>query len=152
MLLVQLEGRWLADVGFGDSFEEPLRLDEPGVQLIGGRGYRVSRAGDDWRMDQRFDTDGLAEGFLFTLEARQLDDFARQCRAFQVRADSPFRRGHICSRATPVGRVTVSDRRLIITEDGERTERSLQGEDEVAAAIAELFGFDLAGIGSAASG
>ena len=31
-LMVQLEDRWLADVGFGDSFLDPLRLDDPGEQ------------------------------------------------------------------------------------------------------------------------
>src|SRR5688500_12747402 len=29
-LLVNLKQRWIADVGFGDSFIEPLLLDEPG--------------------------------------------------------------------------------------------------------------------------
>src|SRR5215218_8366156 len=36
-LLVKLGERWLADVGFGDSFVEPLRLDERGVQTQGAR-------------------------------------------------------------------------------------------------------------------
>jgi len=35
-LLVQLEERWLADVGFGECFREPLRLDEPGEQVQPG--------------------------------------------------------------------------------------------------------------------
>jgi N-hydroxyarylamine O-acetyltransferase len=45
-LLVTLEDRWLADVGFGDSFREPLRLDERGEQGEGGLAYRVEEAGD----------------------------------------------------------------------------------------------------------
>src|SRR5258708_6478096 len=31
-LLVEMDERWLADVGFGDSFLEPLRLDRIGAQ------------------------------------------------------------------------------------------------------------------------
>jgi N-hydroxyarylamine O-acetyltransferase len=36
-LMVQLEERWLVDVGFGDSFFEPLLLDEAGEQQQGNR-------------------------------------------------------------------------------------------------------------------
>ena len=42
-LLVSLEQRWLVDVGFGDSFREPLRLDEPNEQLQGRSAYRILR-------------------------------------------------------------------------------------------------------------
>ena len=36
-LMVSLEQRWLVDVGFGDSFREPLLLDERGEQVQGSR-------------------------------------------------------------------------------------------------------------------
>ncbi len=39
--------RWLVDVGFGDSFREPLLLDEPAEQVQGARAYRIlSNASD----------------------------------------------------------------------------------------------------------
>src|SRR5262245_24517485 len=43
-LLVQMPGqpgRWLADVGFGDSFNEPLYFDGPELQEQGLRAYRL---------------------------------------------------------------------------------------------------------------
>jgi N-hydroxyarylamine O-acetyltransferase len=39
-LMVLLAERWLADVGFGDSFLEPMRLDERGPASGAGRGPR----------------------------------------------------------------------------------------------------------------
>src|SRR5262245_25380279 len=45
-LLVELEERWLADVGFGDSFLEPLRLDLHAEQVEGDRAYRIEPQGD----------------------------------------------------------------------------------------------------------
>lgn len=36
-LLVTVEDRWLVDVGFGDSFVEPLRLDSRAEQPQGKR-------------------------------------------------------------------------------------------------------------------
>src|SRR5215212_6141818 len=40
-LQVTLEERWLADVGFGDSFRDPLRLDERGEQPEGTKAFRI---------------------------------------------------------------------------------------------------------------
>ena len=45
-LLVQLEECWLADVGFGDSFIEPLRLHEPEAQVQESGAYRVMHDGE----------------------------------------------------------------------------------------------------------
>src|SRR5262245_38961852 len=45
-LLVRIpgeKGRWLADVGFGDSFEEPLRMEERGEQVQGLRSYWLDK-------------------------------------------------------------------------------------------------------------
>ncbi|HET9530927.1 MAG TPA: arylamine N-acetyltransferase, partial [Blastocatellia bacterium] len=38
-LMVSLEDRWLVDVGFGDSFRQPLLLDRRDVQKQGERSY-----------------------------------------------------------------------------------------------------------------
>ena len=42
-LVVQLKHPWLVDVGFGDSFAEPKRLDRSGPQVDHGRQYRFTR-------------------------------------------------------------------------------------------------------------
>ena len=42
-LLVQLKEPWLVDVGFGDSFTEPKRLDISGSQSDCGKDYRFTR-------------------------------------------------------------------------------------------------------------
>src|SRR4030095_11130334 len=46
--------RWLVDVGFGDSFLEPLRL-EAGEQVQGTRAYRIVLNSPYFRMEQRND-------------------------------------------------------------------------------------------------
>src|SRR5947208_842563 len=63
-LMVRLEQRWLIDVGFGDSFLEPLMLDARSEQVQDNRAYRtidegsyltLSRRDDDvWRPQLRF--------------------------------------------------------------------------------------------------
>ncbi len=51
-LLVQLEERWLADVGFGETFREPLRFADPNDQVQSGKAYRIVRDGDWWIMHE----------------------------------------------------------------------------------------------------
>lgn len=43
----------------------------------------------------------------------------------QISSESDFTRGNVCSVATPAGRVTVTDDRLIVTEAGVKHEMPL---------------------------
>jgi N-hydroxyarylamine O-acetyltransferase len=50
VLLVQLKKRWIADVGYGALFIEPLRLDDRGEQIQRNVAYRLKRCGGNWKM------------------------------------------------------------------------------------------------------
>jgi N-hydroxyarylamine O-acetyltransferase len=144
-LLVQLEDRFLADVGFGDSFIEPLRFDDPGEQARrqDGVAYRLAREGETWIMSERQPNADWTAMFQFTLTPRQLADYAEMCYWQQTSPDSSFTRKRVCSRATPQGRITLSNLKLIITQNGQRQEQALAGEDDFRAALHEYFGMDL---------
>jgi N-hydroxyarylamine O-acetyltransferase len=143
--------RWLADVGFGDSFREPLRFDDSHEQQQDGRGYRIAREGEQLTLLQRELGQSQVEGdggewerqYRFTLQPRRLGDFADMCHYHQTSPESSFTRKRVCTRATPEGRITLSDLRLIITSNGERQERLLTGEEEYRAALWEHFGIEL---------
>ena len=136
-LRVDLEEPWLADVGFGDSFREPLRL-RPGLeQAQGDRMYRIILATDDLRCEVKDESAWKLE-YLFSLEPRQLSEFGGMCRYHQTSPESPFTRKRVCSRATPEGRITLSNGKLIETRNGERQERALSDE-EWTAKLRELF-------------
>lgn len=143
-LLVTLEERWLADVGFGDSFVEPLLLDVRAEQAQGAGAFRIDeegagrlvllwkKAGGEWEPQYRFG-----------LEPHAYADYAEMCHFQQTSPESHFTRNRVCSRLTPEGRVTLSGPRLITTRGGEKVERQLAGEDEYAAALLEHFGVSL---------
>ncbi|HEV2864262.1 MAG TPA: arylamine N-acetyltransferase [Pyrinomonadaceae bacterium] len=144
-LVVNLGERWLADVGFGDSFREPLRLDERGEQRQGRSAYRVRPEGDRLVLERR---DGGADWepqYSFTLRPRAYADYAEMCRYHQTSPESHFTRGRVCTLATDGGgRVTLSGLRLITTDpDGTRRERALADEEEFAAVLREQFGVRL---------
>jgi N-hydroxyarylamine O-acetyltransferase len=142
-LLVQLKERWLADVGFGENFREPLRLDEPGEQAQVRGTYQLTQDGEAWTYWERDEAKGWLARYCFTLQPRQLADFAEMCRYQQSSPQSHFTQKRVCSLATPAGRVTLSDFRLIITGPGQRQERELANQAEHETALRNYFGIDL---------
>lgn len=139
-LLVTLEDRWLADVGFGDSFREPLRLDERGGQVEGDLAYRVEETGDGRLILARRAEGGLWKPqYRFGLEPHVFADYAEMCHFHQTSPQSHFTQNRICSLATPDGRLTLNGMKLITTRGGGREERELD-EREYAEALREIFG------------
>lgn len=143
-LMVQLEQRWLVDVGFGDSFLEPLLLDEQGEQRQGNRAYKIIQEDKHRILMRRDDGEEWQAQYRFTLRPHAYPDYAEMCRYHQTSPESHFTRGRICSRATEDGRVTLSDMRFISTSKGGssdvRHEQILTSEKEYAAVLREHFG------------
>jgi N-hydroxyarylamine O-acetyltransferase len=141
-LLVHLEEAWLTDVGFGDHFIEPLRLDDPQaqhdaagqfrIQHDGQAGFLERLYGEEWRIDYRF-----------FLTPRQLEDFGEACHYMQTSPHTHFTQKRVCSLLTPTGRLTLSNFTLIRTEQGQRSETALEGEAGFVAALKTHFGISL---------
>jgi len=141
-LRVDLEQPWLADVGFGESFLEPLRLSADKEQLDPAGVFRLIREGDRWHV-QKSESDGWKAQYSFSLQPHLLEDFAGMCRYHQTSPESSFTQKRICSRATPNGRITLSEMKLIITNKGEREERALASQAEWMTTLEEQFGIRL---------
>jgi N-hydroxyarylamine O-acetyltransferase len=145
-LMVTLERRWLVDVGFGDSFLEPLLLDERGEQAQGPRAYRIDEDGAHLILMQRDEGGEWKPQYRFTLRPHAYADYAEMCRHHQTSPQSHFTKSRVCSRATARGRVTLSGMRFIETSpDGVRQERTLTGQDEFDAILREHFGIVMDG-------
>ena len=121
-LLVDCEGAWLCDVGFGDSPLEPALLDslDDGVLYHNGR-----------------------PAYRYGTQVRDYGEFQEMCTWLQTDPDSFFVRERTCSLATPDGRVTLNDLRLIETANGERSERELGSEQEWRQLLRDRFGVEL---------
>src|SRR6202521_5143399 len=145
-LRVDLEEPWLADVGFGDCFLEPLRLGSRLEHEQSGRIYRLtSRMTSPASTDAMFGLEVMAEGrwkkeYAFTLQPFKLSDFAGMCHYHQTSHESHFTRQRICSLATAEGRITLSDEKLIETRGASGRETSLSEDHEWQAKLRELFG------------
>jgi len=138
-LLVTLDERWLVDVGFGDSFREPLLLDSRDEQLQNERSYRIDSDGIHMILMQCDDGQWEAQ-YRFTLQPHAYSDYEAMCHYQQTSPQSHFTQRRICSIATPDGRLTLSDMRFITTAKGQRRERELANEEEYAVILREQFG------------
>jgi N-hydroxyarylamine O-acetyltransferase len=139
-LRVDLEDPWLADVGFGESFLEPLRLEAGRDQLESTGTYRLLAQGERLRMEKFVPDGSWRPQYSFSPQPRRLEEFAGMCRHHQTSPESSFTQKRICSRATPDGQITLSEMKLITTSKGEREERSLGSEEEWNSMLRERFG------------
>lgn len=139
-LRVGMDEPWLADVGFGDSFLDPLRLTSGIEQEQDVGKFRIQPRGAEDLVMQRYDSNAAWKAqYVFTLTARALSDFAGMCQYHQTSPKSSFTQNTLCSIAIPEGRITLSGNKLIVSRKQEREERTLtEGESE--AALREYFG------------
>jgi N-hydroxyarylamine O-acetyltransferase len=139
-LLVSLDQRWLVDVGFGDSFVEPL-LFEPGRESVQrGFAYRIISDENHFVLEQAAPGDKWKAQYRFSLTPYQYSDFVARCEYQQTSPESHFTQKRICSLLTGAGRISVSDSRFIVSEDGARRERTITGAADYANLLREHFG------------
>lgn len=148
-LLVELEERWLLDVGFGDSFLEPLRLDSGEAVLQGGVAYRLVGEGVERTLERQRPGSEWKPQYEVSLQPHPLDAFGEQCWRTQTDPASSFTQKVTCTLPTATGRVTLSNKRLITTSGGERSEREVTSGNEYLALLKACFGIDLAAQGIA---
>jgi N-hydroxyarylamine O-acetyltransferase len=146
-LLVRIPGqsvRWLADVGFGDSFNEPLNFEERGEMVQGLRAYRLEQISNGYVTWQKNYDGSWERQYFFDLNSHKFpDDYQAACLYHQTSLESSFTRSSIISRATPDGRVSLEDGRLILTRNGHRSVSPIAHSEEYQALLKEYFGFVL---------
>ncbi|HZQ85549.1 MAG TPA: arylamine N-acetyltransferase [Acidimicrobiales bacterium] len=130
---------WLVDVGFGRHAQHPLRLEKRGDQEDPDGVYEI-------REVEHGDLDVFRNGVpQYRLEQRPR--VLRDCEAtawwHQTSPKSHFTQSTVCSLLTPTGRVTLSDRLLIVTDGDQRSEQTLTDDADVLAAYRDRFGIIL---------
>jgi N-hydroxyarylamine O-acetyltransferase len=119
ILRVQLDKSYLADVGFGNGILEPIPL-ETGTYQQGFLKYRLRQDSERWWFQNHIYG---GDGFDFTLEPQQLEDFAAQSHELQTWPESGFVRTTVCHRFTADGYVSFRGVVLSrITQSGRQEE------------------------------
>ncbi len=143
VLLIQAEKRMIADVGFGELFLEPIPLSASPAQQRGGVSYRLTGPDSETILHRRQPESDWEPQYVFSLSPRRLSDFGARCHELQTSPSSIFRTKAVCTIATPDGRITLSNGRLIVTAKGRREERAVADEGEYRELLRAHFGVDL---------
>ncbi|MBE2200969.1 MAG: arylamine N-acetyltransferase [Anaerolinea sp.] len=138
-LLVRLERPYLADVGFGNGFLEPLPL-LPGSYQQNGYTYHLSHDGPRWFFHNH--AQGGA-GFDFTLHSHRLADFADQNHNLQTSPDSPFVNLTVCHRFTPQGIISLRGAVLKQYMPDQVSEQIIDSGPRYTAVLADIFDLQL---------
>jgi N-hydroxyarylamine O-acetyltransferase len=145
LLKVSLEdGCWIADVGFGDSSLDPVRMRPEDAQMEDAPQFAVLAADRAWDLVRQQSDGSYVPDYRFTETRRRLGDFAGMCQFHQTSPESHFTQNRVCTKALPNGRITVSGMRLIETRDGVRRESMLNSQEELQSCLSMQFGIELA--------
>ena len=139
-LMVTLADRWLVDVGFGESFVEPLLLDSRDVQVQGTRAFRIVDEDGYLVVMRRTDQGAWEPQYRFTLQPYEFADYEAMCHFHQTSPESHFTNNVICSRATEDGRLTLSGMKLITTSGSQREEQTVNSQEEYNRILRDQFG------------
>jgi N-hydroxyarylamine O-acetyltransferase len=134
---------WLADVGFGDSFFEPLQFEPGKAHAQGLRAFRMQPVAYGYDLVRR-DYDGeWRRQYFFDLQPRHFPvDYEEACLYHQTSPRSSFTQGQVISLATPDGRITLDSNHLAVTTNGKRIKRKLKSETEFQEFLKGYFGID----------
>lgn len=142
-IIVELGDLWLADVGFGDNFIEPLKFELNTIQKNLNGFYKIEKYDEEYyKLMRSPDGKEFSDEYIFTLKERQWEDFKEMNLYHQTSPDSHFTKNMVCTIAKPEGRITLTGSKLILTENGSRRETEIKDEKEFRGKLLEYFGIE----------
>lgn len=129
-LEVQLDEPWLVDVGFGDSFTRPLRLNQRGPQDGGKAPFEFMASDQGTTLTEH--VDGIpAARYRFKRVAHPLGDFDAVSTLLQRDPDRHWSQKPFATRMLDdeTSRVTLLSDRLKIRRDGVETTQAVPAAD-----------------------
>ena len=134
---------WLVDVGFGNSFPEPIALNSTEIVSHHGQYYRLDRDQEDhYILYNSRDQQNWIPLYRFRDNPVPFNYFEPFCEFHQTSPLSPFTQRKLCSQLVEGGRITLAGNTLINTIDGLREEIPVE-EEEFDHYLQELFGISI---------
>ncbi len=139
ILLVKLDRPYLADVGFGNGFLDPLPLAS-GSHPQRYLDYRLRTDGERWWFENhRF----APSEYDFTLDGYRLSDFEPQSQELQTSPQSGFVKNTVCHRFISDGMITLRGVMLRTTTRIGATERAIDTLPDYQRTLEDVFDIHL---------
>jgi N-hydroxyarylamine O-acetyltransferase len=145
VLIVKIENdEYLTDVGFGDSFIEPLSINLDFVNEDGTRFYQiVSEGKENYKLLSSEDGVTFLPKYRFSMKERKLSEFEQMCEYHQTSPKSHFTKNRLCSLLNEEGRITLVNDRLITTRNNKKEEVHLRADEEFNENLKKYFGIEI---------
>lgn len=128
-ILTEIEdAEYLVDVGFGYFTAEPLKFVLDIEQKDANGTFKIRKYDEEYFEVVKKDGENWKSEYIFKDSKRDLSEFAEMCEFHQTSPESHFTRGKVCSMMTETGRKTLTDKKFIKTENGQKTERNIESE------------------------
>lgn len=144
-IVVSLEDKlWLADVGFGDLFLQPIEIQADIIQFDSRNYFKIEQATEDqFILLMSSDNIYFEKKYTFSLGEQAIENFKPECHAKQHDPNSHFVKNKICTKATADGRVTIFNDKFIITKNGEKLETLITDENHLLQILQSVFGINI---------
>lgn len=138
------DGDMLADVGNGETFQQPLPFDGTWTPQERGGEYRVATFEGQPCVEYRDGPGQLAVvRYLFDLTPRTPDEFLGMLEFHTTSEKSRFTRGWICTLPRGAdGRITVSRGMAMVTSGGKMERRALRSPRDLQEILVREFGME----------
>ncbi len=144
VIIVELDKLWLADVGFGDCFIEPIKIQPDIIQKDLNGFYKIGKHDEEYlKLMKSVDGVEFTNEYIFTLNERTWNEFENMNCYHQTSPLSHFTQKKVCSIATEDGRITLSNDKLTITQDGNKQITEIKDEKEFDEMLFKYFGMKL---------
>ncbi|MBO8155690.1 MAG: arylamine N-acetyltransferase [Bacillaceae bacterium] len=142
-LIVHLEGSmYLADVGVGGGFMEPIKVKDGEVFEDHLGAYRMEEIDDHNYILQKRAGQEWEKLFRFNTTPQQLEAFQPMCRYYATSKDTVFGQKRLCSIVTEDGRISLSEDSLTITRNKEKKKFPVTSEQEWRELLKKYFGIN----------
>jgi len=142
-ILVDLEEKWLIDVGYGDLFIEPLKINYAPIQKDVYKNYKIKHLQNDSYLltESQEHTDSFINKYRFNLRDCNIQEFHNQNHFKQFNQESHFIKNLICTLPIKNGRKTILNNTFKIKIDGITETISIQNKEHLFEILFYEFGF-----------
>lgn len=134
------EGDFLVDVGFGEAFIYPKKIETGVVQVDFTTYWRFDQDPDENHLlKYSFDASNYTTKYRFDLKERHIIQFLEMCDYHQTSPESMFTNKKLITIKTKDGRITLTDKKIKITALGAVSEYPILNEDEFLSKLEQYF-------------
>lgn len=132
---------WLADVGFGDLFLKPLKINRDIEQIDSSNIFKISYQDEQlYLLSKSENGTEFEKKYVFETYEKGLEQFIPQCELKQKSLDSYFVKNKVCTVAQKNGRKTIFNSKYIEKQNGNKRELLIENKEQEKEILAKEFG------------